>query len=429
VPAPLADDHREAVLWHDAPDVDLTATSDPPPADVDVVVIGGGYCGLSAALELARRDRSVVVVDRGPLGIGASTRNGGMVLPELKAGPASLEARYGELGRRLHGAVEEAFDHVEALVTGPDGIDCDYARTGRLELAFGPASAADLRALAAELDAVGDGARYVEGADLAAELGSDSFPGGLVVERSGGLQPARFHAGLVARARAAGVALHPGWAATELAGQGRQVTLEGGHRIRCRHVLLAVNAHVDAVAPSLRRRVLPMGSFIIATEPLTPEQQRSVLPTGRMVYDTRNLLSYWRLDPDGRMVFGGRKGLGTTTVAQARDFLYERLVRFHPQLQGVRVSRSWGGEVALTRDRFPHCGRVDGAWYAAGCNGSGVALLTWLGNRMAAAICGEALPPFAELSHPGVPLHRLRSAWLPVVSAALRTQDRLGARR
>jgi glycine/D-amino acid oxidase-like deaminating enzyme len=168
-----------------------------------------------------------------------------------------------------------------------------------------------------------------------------------------------------------------------------------------------------------------MGSFIVATEPLTPDQQASVLPTGRMVYDTRNLLSYWRLDPDGRLVFGGRKGLGATTVTEAREFLHDRIVRYHPQLEGVRLQRAWGGEVALTRDRLPHCGRVDGAWFVAGCNGSGVALHTWLGHRMAGAVCGDELPPFAELRHPTVPLHGLRAAWLPVVSAALRTQDRL----
>jgi glycine/D-amino acid oxidase-like deaminating enzyme len=126
------------------------------------------------------------------------------------------------------------------------------------------------------------------------------------------------------------------------------------------------------------------------------------------------------------MVFGGRKGLGATTVAQARDVLHQRMVRVHPQLAGVGLRWAWGGEVALTRDRLPHCGRIDGAWYAAGCNGSGVALNTWLGHRMAAAICGEALPPFAELPHPSVPLHALRAAWLPAVSVALRAQDRLG---
>jgi glycine/D-amino acid oxidase-like deaminating enzyme len=424
--APLASGYEESVLWHATAGADLVTTGEPPPREADVVVVGGGYCGLSAAAELARRGRSVCVLERGPLGIGASTRNGGMVLPELKAGPRTLAARYGDLGRRMHAAVEDAFDHVEALVSGPGGIECDYARTGRLELAFGRRSAAALRALGEEYEEAGDGARWVEGDALAAELGSAAFPGGLVVERSGGLHPARFHAGLVDQARQAGATLHPHTGVAGVEPDGRGVRLAGGGRVAAGDVLVAVNAHADGAVPTLQPRVLPMGSFIIATDPLPDELQAAVLPTGRMVYDTRNLLSYWRLDPDGRMVFGGRKGLGATTVTQARDALHRRLAAIHPQLADVPIRWAWGGEVALTRDRLPHCGTIDGAWYATGCNGSGVALNTWLGHRMAGAICGEELPPFAELDHPGVPLHRFRAAWLPVVSAALRLQDRLG---
>jgi glycine/D-amino acid oxidase-like deaminating enzyme len=424
--APLADDFEEAVLWHATSGVALDVVAEPPPREVDVVVVGGGYCGLAAAAELAARGRSVAVLDRGPLGIGASTRNGGMVLPELKAGPRALAARYGDLGRRMHQAVEDAFDLVEAL-TGPDGIECDYVRSGRLEVAHGARSADSLRALADELAEVsGSGARFVPAADLGEEIGSKAFAGGLVVERSGGLHPARFHAGLVRRAEAAGAGLHPGHAAVGVRSDGRAVEVVGGRTIRCGDVLLAVNAHADRAAGALQAKVLPMGSFIIATDPLSSELRDAVLPTRRMVYDTRNLLSYWRLDPEGRMVFGGRERLGRTTPEQARDALHERLAAVHPQLAREPVRWSWGGEVALTADRLPHCGRLEGAWYATGCNGSGVALNTWMGTRMAGAICGDELPPFAELEHPDVPLHRYRGAWLPVVSAAFRLQDRLG---
>lgn len=415
----LADGYAEGVLWHD------TATAppvhdDPPPAAVDVVIVGGGYCGLSAAAELARRGRSVAVLDRAALGSGASTRNGGMVLPELKAGPGTLAATYGELGSRMHAAVEDAFDHVETLATE---LDCAYARTGRLELAHGARSTAGLRALAAEHTAAGSAARVVEGDELAAEIGSTAYVAGLVVERSGGIHPARFHAGLVERARAAGASLHTRCAVESIDGTTVRTTRGA---VQARDVLLAVNAYADGAAPRLRRRVLPMGSFIIATEPLSADRAASVLPTGRMVYDVRNLLSYWRLDPDRRLLFGGRKRLGRVSVADARDHLYERMVRIHPQLEGTKVVRSWGGDVALTLDRLPHCGRIDGAWYAAGCNGSGVALNTWLGHRMAAAICGEPLPAFAEVEHRRVPFHALRRAWLPAASLWFRCKDARG---
>lgn len=428
--APLAPDYADSVLWHDTAGAALVDEADPLPAEVDVIVVGGGYCGLAAATELARRGRSVSVLDRGPLGIGASTRNGGMVLPELHVGPDALVERYGDDGRRMHEASEEAFDHVEALVTGDAGIDCDYARTGRLEVAHGAASARRLRSLGDELARRGQVVRYVEDDDLAAEIGTDRYVAGLVVERSGGLQPARFHAGLVRRARAAGVGLHPSTPVATVRADGKGAELVDGRTIRGGEVLLALNAHVDdGVSPGLRRRVLPMGSYIVATEPLEPALQKEVLPTGRMVYDSRNLLSYWRLDPDGRMVFGGRKGLSDTTVPAARDELHARLASVHPQIAEVPLVRAWGGSVALTRDRLPHCGRIDGAWYATGCNGSGVALNTWLGHAMAGAICGEGLPPFSVVDLPGIPFQGLRGAWLPVLSVALRAQDRLGETR
>ena len=186
---------------------------------------------------------------------------------------------------------------------------------------------------------------------------------------------------------------------------------------------MATNAYADAVVPALRRRVLPMGSYIIATEPLEPALAKEVLPTGRMCFNDRHLLWYWRLDDEGRMLFGGRKKLGRVSLEEARDFLYRSMLEVHPQLAGARIERAWGGDVALTLDRLPHCGRMDGLWYATGCNGSGVALHTWLGHRMASAICGGPLPPFAELPHRPIPLHALRRAWLPAVSAWFRFQD------
>jgi glycine/D-amino acid oxidase-like deaminating enzyme len=189
-------------------------------------------------------------------------------------------------------------------------------------------------------------------------------------------------------------------------------------------VLLATNAYAGPLRRDLQRRVLPMGSFVIATEPLDPDLAAAVLPTRRMCFNDRNLLWYWRLDDEGRMVFGGRKKLGAVGLEEARDFLYASMVEVHPQLAGVPVERAWGGNVALTLDRLPHCGRLDGLWYATGCNGSGVALNTWLGHRMAGAILGGPLPAFAELRHRPIPLHRLRWAWLPVVSAWFRHQDR-----
>jgi glycine/D-amino acid oxidase-like deaminating enzyme len=435
VTALLAPDYREAVLWQEQvgpADAGETGPQPPPalPADADAVVVGAGYAGVSAARELAAAGRSVVVLDARPVGWGASTRNGGMVIPELKAGPAALERAHGPLGRRLYREVNEAFDHVESLVAGPEPvIACDYERTGQLYLAHAARMVPGLRAMAREhADDLGEPVRFVPRDELGAEVGSTAYHGGVVFERTGGLHPARFHAGLEAAARTAGATLVGSTRVTAVgprpAGAGLRVATERGP-IEAGAVVVCTNAYADAAVPTLARRVLPVGSFIIATEPLDPELARSVSPRRRMLVDSKNFLFYWRLTPDGRVLFGGRRSLAPTTVARARDFLYDAMVRVHPQLIGVRVARAWGGSVAITLDRLPHVGRVGGAWYVAGCNGSGVALNTWLGASIGRHLVDEApAPAFAELRHRPIPLHRLRRAWLPAAGLWLRWQDR-----
>lgn len=427
VPALLSPSYRQSVLWREQaefPDVPVT----PPPRSVDCVVVGAGYAGLSCARELARAGRSVAVLDAHDIGWGASARNGGMVIPGLKAGPASLERAYGQLGRRTYAEVNEAFDHLEALIVG-EAIDCDYVRCGQLYLAHAERLVSSLRAMAREHgDRMGEPVRFVPREALGEEIGSTAYAAGLVIERSGGLHPARLHAGLVGLARAAGASLHPSTPATSIARRasrgGFRVTFPAG-AIDCADVVVCTNGYADGLLPGLRRRVLPVGSFIIATEVLDPGLARSVSPRGRMLIDSKRFLFYWRLTPDGRLLFGGRCGLGPTTITRARDFLYDSMLRVHPQLAGTRVERAWGGNVAITLDRLPHVGRVDGAWYATGCNGAGVAIITWLGGRLARHLLGEApAPSFAELRHRPIPLHRYRAAYLPLVGLWFRWHDR-----
>ncbi len=420
--------YREAVLWQEQAEFpDLPTAS--PPQSADCVVVGAGYAGLSCARDLARAGRSVVVLDAHPAGWGASSRNGGMVIPELKAGPAALERSYGPLGRRMYDEVNQAFDHVEGLISA-ESIDCDYSRSGQLYLAHAERVVASLMAMAREHgEELGEPVRFVPREELGDEVGSTAYAGGLVIERTGGLHPARFHAGLFRLALAAGASVYPATTASAIERRGggragfRVATPRGA--VDTDAVVVCTNAYADGLLPELRRRVLPVGSFIVATEVLEADVARSVSPRDRMFVDSKNFLFYWRLTPDRRLLFGGRRSLASSTIPQARDFLYESMLRVHPQLAGTHIDRAWGGNVAVTLDRLPHVGRLGGAWYVTGCNGSGVALNTWLGARMARHLLGEAaLPSFAELQHRPIPLHRARAAYLPLVGLWFRWQDR-----
>jgi glycine/D-amino acid oxidase-like deaminating enzyme len=412
MPAVLSDAYREGVLWQEQVDPPRVPVADLPDA-ADVVVVGGGYCGLSAARTAAAAGARVVVLEKEPLGTGASTRNGGMVIPELKASPAQLERKYGDLGRRLYAEVDEAFDVIESLAAT---LDCDYRRTGQLYLAHTPRHTPHLRELASELPDV----TFLEAAQVRERTGSTAFDSAAFFERVGGLQPAKYHAGLVGLAVEAGADVHERTAAVAI--DGRTVRTSRGD-IRADHVILATNAYADEAMPDLARKVVPINSYVIATQPLSADLQAVIGP--QMMVDTKNLLFYWRLTPDGRMAFGGRRSLDAADVATARDYLYDAMLRIHPQLAGVAVDYAWTGYVAMTLDRLPHVGTLGGAWYATGCNGTGVSLNSWLGARLGQVVTGQAPPPaFAELKHPAIPLKPLAASYLPLVGRYFAWQDR-----
>lgn len=410
MPALLATTYREACLWQEqVPRPQATTAA--LPAEADVVVIGAGYTGLSAARAATEAGASVVVLEKETLGTGASTRNGGMVIPELKASPAKLVKKLGDLGRRLYEEVDEAFGVLEQLA--PE-VDCDYARTGQLYLAHTPRHTADTRALAAELP----GVDFLDAEQVRQRISSSAFDSGAFFERVGGLHPAKYHAGLV---RLSGAQIHDRTAAVRIHPGFHVETTRGD--IRADHLILATNAYADAAMPQLQAKVVPINSYIIATEPLPEDVQDLIGP--QMMVDTKNLLFYWRLTPDGRMAFGGRRSLDAAEVSAARDYLYDEMIRIHPQLAGVAVEYAWTGYVAMTLDRLPHVGTVDGAWYATGCNGTGVSLNSWLGYRLGQVVTGQAPPPaFAKLKHPGIPLKPLSSSYLPLVGKWFALQDR-----
>jgi glycine/D-amino acid oxidase-like deaminating enzyme len=278
---------------------------------------------------------------------------------------------------------------------------------------------------------VGLPSRVVRGGDLRAEIGTDAFPAALAVEGSGLLHPGKWFAALVGLAESAGADLHEGVRARAIRPQadGRAIVETDRGAIAARNVLVATNGYTDGVAPNLRRRILPVGSYIIATEPLDPALARELAPTDRAFFDTKNFLNYWHVSQDHRMIFGGRVSFLPTNVDHTADLLHHRLMRVHPQLAGTRIEYSWGGKVALTMDRMPHAGRKGPIAWAMGYCGTGVAMSTYLGTRMAEWLAGGDEPALAKLRFPLVPAPYEGRPWfLPIVGEWYRFRDALVAR-
>jgi glycine/D-amino acid oxidase-like deaminating enzyme len=261
------------------------------------------------------------------------------------------------------------------------------------------------------------------------EIGSDLYHGGVVIEEAGALHPAKLHCAMRAAARAAGAELH-GHAEVQLlerTSSGLRLHTARG-RIRADHALIATNGYTGALTPELRRRIVPVSSYIIATEPLPEDLAVALSPRGRMFVDGNRLLSYFRLDPKGRRVlFGGRLSLRDVDEQTAAQGLYRRMVRIWPELGAYRISHAWKGNVAFTFDRLPHMGRHGGLHFALGCNGSGVAMATYLGHQSALRILGRQNRPcpFEQLPFPTHVAYRQRTWFLPALGFWYRILDRL----
>lgn len=420
---------REPYWWEAAPL--RPATPAALPRQIDVAVIGAGYTGLSAALTLARAGRSVLVLEAGHPGQGASTRNGGMCGDALKPDLAELTRRYGEphahaLLREAHEALEYFADFIPR-----EGIQCHFARMGRFTGALKPAQ---YERLARETEtlrkAVGLQADMVERNGVREEIGTDLYAGGRVIHHHGGLHPALYHRGLMDCALAAGAQIA---GETPLVGLSREsagfvLTTPRG-ALSSREVIVASNGYTGPVTGWLRRRVIPITSYITATEELSPNLMRQLMPKGRMLSDTNRLLVYFRPSPDGRRIlFGGRAHYRPTDLAEAAGILRRYMVRLFPELSEVRLSHLWFGYIAYSFDRLPHTGVAEGMHYALGYCGSGVVMATWLGRKAALRVLGskEAKSAFAELGHPSFPFYDGRPWFLPLVKAFYYTADFLG---
>jgi glycine/D-amino acid oxidase-like deaminating enzyme len=405
------------------------------PGTADVAVIGAGFTGLSAARTLAKSGTKVVVLEAENVGWGASCRNGGMVLSGLKLGTTVLVARYGrEATKRMYAASLESIDCVENIV-GEESIDCNFSRCGHLEVACKPKHFSDFRRAAEAIEReFNHKLRIVEKQDLASEIGSPIYHGGIVDEVSAGVNPARYVAGLGWAAARAGAGIHERTRVTGLqrasqnGGAGWEVTTSRG-TLHARDVLIATSGYTSGITGSLQRKLIPIGSFIIVTEVLPEALAQELSPRNRMIYDSKNFLYYYRLTPDRRMLFGGRAAFfpeNENTVRESAKILREGMIDVYPQLRETKVEYAWGGTLDFAFDIMPHAGKMDGMYYSVGYAGHGVAMATLLGKKIAESIVtGRDENPFAGIPFPGAPLglYNGKPWFLPFAGAWYRFLD------
>jgi glycine/D-amino acid oxidase-like deaminating enzyme len=384
---------------------------------------------VSAALRLAKQGAKVTLLEMNTLGWGASSRNGGQILTGLKHGAADLIKQFGkERARTLYQASVQTIECVENIVA-EEQIDCNYERVGHLDAAFKPAHFEGLKRsqelLAKEFD---HPTHLLSKSEMQAEMATDFYHGALVDERSGSLHPAKYIAGLVMAAERAGADLHDQTVVTavEKNGEGFLVKTARGN-VQAKDVFVATNGYTGPATPNLQRRIIPIGSYIIATEPLAPEVVKQLIPRNRVVFDTKNFLYYFRFSPDHRMVFGGRAAFfpaTQNTVRQSADILREDMLKVFPSLASAKTEYAWGGTLGFTFDLFPHAGQMDGLWYAMGYAGHGVAMATYLGQQMADQILGKGgHNPLKELTFPTVPLYNGNPWFLPLAAIWFRFLD------
>jgi len=428
----LNDDYERRSFWQATMPALPDRSGRALPDGADVVVVGGGYAGINAARVLATSGVAVTLLEAHTLGWGASTRNGGIVHSGYKWSAKDLIRRYGDdTGRALYQETLDGYRTVKRLV-GEEAIDCQFREVGHLELAYAPAHVPELEHAREGLAFVGVQSEMVPHERIHEEIGSDAYFGALAVEGSALLHPGRYFAGLVAAADRAGADLHEGVRATAIRrqGDGRFVVETERGAIHARDVFVATNGYTDGIAPSIRRRIIPIGSYIIASEPLPEALAHELSPKGRAFFDTKNFLYYWHVSADRRMIFGGRASFMPTSVDHTAAILHRGLLEVHPQLADYRIEYAWGGNVGFTQDRMPHAGRTkDGVTYLVGCCGTGVALMTHMGSQVGEWLAGGEPPALTRLSFPLVPApHEGRPWFMPVVVEWYRWKDRRAAR-
>lgn len=395
-----------------------------------MVVVGAGYTGLCAALQTARGGRSTVVLDAEEAGWGCSTRNGGQISTSLKPGFDELASKYGS--ERAFNILKEGHNSLAWIgeFIAEENIDCDFKVSGKF---IGAHTAAQYEQLGNKISRQVKGletqAYLISRAEQSTELDSDFYYGGAVFPEYASVNPARLHQGILDKVRAEQVSVLGRCAALNIAQEanGFVVTTAKG-KIRARDVIVASNGYTGAITPWHRRRIIPIGSYIIATEPLASGQMDRLIPRDRMIGDTRRLVYYYRASPDrNRLLFGGRVSLAESDPYITGPRLFNSMIRIFPELKDTRISHSWVGFVGYTFDTLPHIGKREGIHYAMGYCGSGVAMASYLGTRVGQQLLGleQGRTGFDDLTFQSRPLYTGNPWFLAASILFYRGLDRL----
>jgi gamma-glutamylputrescine oxidase len=403
--------------------------------DCDVAIVGGGLAGLSAAIELAQRGFSVTVLEAQQVGWGASGRNGGQVIAGLACDQSVIESQLGaEASRAVWDMTMEALRLIGER-REEFAIDCDW-RSGYLSLAGGARKAKELETWQAHMErAYGYRTEWIAPADMPRWIASSRFHSGVHDPLGGHLHPLKYSLGLARAATELGVRIHEHSAVVELqpGSTARLRTATGS--VRASHVLLAGNVYLHGIAPALEKRIMPVGTYIVASEPLDPALARSLIPSQSAVCDTNFVLDYFRPTADHRMLYGGRVSYSTTTPANLAESMQRRMAKTFPQLAATKIEYSWGGFVDISMNRAPDFGRLplggtaqSNIYYLQGFSGHGLALTGLAGRLVAEAIAGDAerFDTFARIRHRPFPGGRLlRTPALVAGMAYYRLRDML----
>lgn len=390
------------------------------PGEVDVAIIGGGYTGLSCARTLAKSGMRVAVLECATIGWGASSRNAGITGCGLKASMRTIIQRYGSTyGQIFWQKSLDALDLVRELVE-VEGIDCDLNSQGDLCVAFKPSHYTGFESRAEWHAAhLGHNLRLIPPAELRSEIGSDAFYGGILDEHGAGVNPARLVYGLAEVAQKYGAQLF------ELTGVNRVEEKSSGYLLQTQRgslkadqILVATNGYTDQLVPGLSSKIFPGGSYSIVTAPLGAELQAEISPKGRVFWDSKWFLNYFRLTPDGCLLWGGRNNLSTDLdLEKSASQLRKGMLRAFPQLDQVQITHAWTGQLGLTFDLMPHIGRNRGIYYAFGYGGHGLHAALLLGREVAHIMSGATdSSPFMDIPHKTYFFYRRKPWFLPLVA-------------